>query len=110
MEQVRAEDGSGRSAHGAPVVGGYRTILSGPDYHVKHPLQAHWTLYQKLGQVAGASSRGVSQESWEGNLRSSVTIGTVEDFWWYCAAVVFLTTGVQRVQQHAGCHIDTQQL
>lgn len=67
-----------------PNLHGYRTVLENPTaYHVKHPLQSHWTLHQKLGQVEGASSRGVSQESWAERLHESVTIGTVEDFWWY---------------------------
>lgn len=61
---------------------GWKTILTDQShYHVKHPLQSHWTLHQKLGQVEGASSRGVSQDQWSQQLHESVTIGTVEDFW-----------------------------
>lgn len=67
-----------------PSVSGYRTILEdAASYHVKHPLQSHWTLHKKLGAVEGASSRGVTQDAWAGSLEESVTIGTVEDFWWY---------------------------
>jgi hypothetical protein len=67
-----------------PSISGYRTILDdATNYHVKHPLQSHWTLHQKLGAVEGASSRGVSQDAWADSLKESVTIGTVEDFWWY---------------------------
>jgi hypothetical protein len=62
----------------------YHTALTdATNYHVKHPLQTHWKLYQKLGQVAGASSRGVSQENWKDSLTNCAIIGTVEDFWWY---------------------------
>lgn len=65
-----------------PTSAGFLTVLSDPvHYHVKHPLQSHWTLHQKIGQVEGASSRGVSQDDWERSLKKSVTIGTVEDFW-----------------------------
>lgn len=63
--------------------GGFRTILEDSNvYHVKHPLQTHWTLHQKIGSVASqTSSRAVSQSEWEEKLKESVTIGTVEDFW-----------------------------
>lgn len=65
-----------------PTAEGYLTVLSDPvNYHVKHPLQSHWTLHQKIGQVEGATSRGVTQDNWERALVQSVTIGTVEDFW-----------------------------
>lgn len=68
---------------------GYITVLSDPvNYHVKHPLQSNWTLHQKLGQVEGSSSRAVKQDDWADKLRKSVTIGTVEDFWWYVIAHV----------------------
>ena len=62
----------------------FRTILeNATNYHVKHPLQSHWTLTQKVGQAEGASSRGVSKAAWEDTLVKTLTIGTIEDFWWY---------------------------
>ncbi len=65
-----------------PKGSAYTTILGdGTNYHVKHPLQSHWTLHQKIGSVKNASSRAVSQSDWEEKLKESVTIGTVEDFW-----------------------------
>lgn len=72
----------GKEERSLPTSAGFLTILSDSvSYHVKHPLQSHWTLHQKIGQVEGASSRGVSQDDWERSLKKSVTIGTVEDFW-----------------------------
>ena len=62
---------------------GYRTVIENNEvYHVKHPLQTHWTLTQKLGSAASTGTRLVSQSAWEDTLKESVTIGTVEDFWW----------------------------
>lgn len=79
---VPAPSSMGKEERLLPTSAGFLTILSDPvNYHVKHPLQSHWTLHQKIGQVEGASSRGVSQDDWERSLKKSVTIGTVEDFW-----------------------------
>ncbi len=71
------------TADGKTVLrGGFRTVLEDSnEYHVKHPLQSHWTLHQKIGSVVATSSRSVSQSEWEERLKESVTIGTVEDFW-----------------------------
>lgn len=72
------------SAAGGKRITGYQTVLTDPtNYHVKHPLQSRWTLTQKMGQVENASSRGVSTKEWEAGLVANVSIGTVEDFWWY---------------------------
>lgn len=88
-KEALASEQGGLVAPSSPIssvrqsAGGYRTILEdATNYHVKHPLESHWTLHQKVGQVEGASSRGVSQEAWANQLVESVTIGTVEDFWW----------------------------
>lgn len=77
-----SQQAAGKDERPLPTSAGFLTVLSDPvHYHVKHPLQSHWTLHQKIGQVEGASSRGVSQDDWERSLKKSVTIGTVEDFW-----------------------------
>ena len=66
------------------LIGGFKTILEDDkEYHVKHSLQSHWTLHQKIGSVqTSQASRSVTQSEWEEKLKESVTIGTVEDFWW----------------------------
>lgn len=63
----------------------FKTILEDQEkYHVKHPLNNSWLLTLKSGDVQADIGRhgSVSKEEWNKSLMETVTVGTVEDFWW----------------------------
>lgn len=74
------------STNGNGVGGGlrFKSILSDQEkYHVKHPLNTHWCLFQKVSDVQAEDNGKVTKEEYEKSLQKNVTLGTIEDFWWY---------------------------
>lgn len=60
-----------------------KSILSDQEkYHVKHPLNTHWCLFQKVSDVQAEDNGKVTKEEYEKSLQKNVTLGTIEDFWW----------------------------
>lgn len=54
----------------------YITIFNDPiNFNIKHPLQSSWTLWYD------SSSKKPNSKDWSSNLKSLITLSTVEDFW-----------------------------
>jgi len=54
----------------------YVTVFTDPiNFNIKHPLQSSWTLWYD------SSSKKPNSKDWSSNLKSLITLSTVEDFW-----------------------------